>query len=136
MRPLFVALVGAVVVTHFAFLVYLPGGGFLALRRRRTIVIHVMAVAWAVGSVVLNFWCPLTALERWARARAGMAPLSPAGFIDQYVTGVFYPAWATGYVQAAALLAVVVSWILYAAGGRRRPGTGRHLPPGHIATAH
>ena len=90
MRPLFVALVGAVVVTHFAFLVYLPGW-FLALRRRRTIMIHVLAVAWAVGSVVLNFWCPLTALERWARARAGMALIESGRLHRPVCDGVFCP---------------------------------------------
>ena len=126
MRPLCVVLVWVVVVAHFVFLAYLPSGGFLALRWRRTIGVHVPVVLWGVGSVMLHFWCPLTALERWARAGAAMAPLDPAGFIDHYVTGVLYPTWAGGYVQAAAFLAVLVSWILYV--GRVRPGT--------IAAAH
>jgi hypothetical protein len=78
--------------------------------------------------VVLHFWCPLTALEQWARPRAGMAPLGSAGFIDQYITGVIYPARGTGYAQAAAFIAVVVSWIAYAVtSGRGRPTSS----PGH-----
>lgn len=133
MRPSFVALVWVVVIAHFAFLAYLPSGGFLALRWRRTIGLHVAVVLWGIGSVVLHFWCPLTTLERWARARAGMAPLSPDGFIDHYVTGVLYPASADGYVRAAAFLAVLVSWIVYAA--RRRRDRWRRAP-GRIAAAY
>lgn len=122
MRPFYTAFVWLAAGAHFAFLVYLPSGGFLALRWRRSIWLHVPVVLWGVGVVVLNFWCPLTALERWARARAGMPPLSPAGFIDHYVIGVIYPSGATGCVQAAAFTAVGVSWVVYAVTARgRRP---------------
>lgn len=125
MQPLYTALVWLTVTAHFAFLVYLPSGGFLALRWRRSIWLHVAVVFWGLGSVALHFWCPLTALEQWARPRAGMAPLSPAGFIDHYITGVLYPANATGYVQAAAFAAVLVSWGLYLLTGHRAPSSAR-----------
>jgi hypothetical protein len=114
MRPLFVALVWLVAAAHFAFLVYLPCGGFLALRWRRGIFPHLAAVLWGLSSVAVGLWCPLTSLEQWARSRAGMAPLSSAGFIDHYITGVIYPAGATGFIQAAVLVAVLVSWTGYA----------------------
>ena len=118
MRPVFVALVWAVAAAHFLFLAYLPTGGVLALRWPRTVVVHVAAVMWALGSVLLHFWCPLTGVEPWARAHAGMAPLSPAGFIDHYLTGVVYPLEASGYVQLATLIVVMASWLVYAV---RRP---------------
>ncbi|MFM9033971.1 MAG: DUF2784 domain-containing protein [Mycobacterium sp.] len=131
MRPLFVALTGLVAAAHFAFLIYLPAGGFLALRRRRSIWLHLAAVAWAIGSVAFGFWCPLTALERWARAHAGLAPLGSAGFIDHYIidhyiidhyiTGRFHPAAAAGSVQALVLAAVLVSWAGYLLSARRGP---------------
>ena len=125
MRPLFTVLVWLVADAHFAFLVYLPIGGFLALRHRRTIWLHGAAVAWAVGSVTVHLWCPLTAFEQWARARAGMSPLGSAGFIDHYITGVIYPAGWTVWVQAAVLAAVIASWAAYAIGpGRSVVTTG------------
>lgn len=114
MRLLFTVLVWLVAAAHFAFLIYLPVGGFLALRHRRTIWLHGAAVAWAAGSVTVHLWCPLTALEQWARPRAGMPPLGPSGFIDHYITGVIYPVWGTGYVQAAVLAAVIASWAAFA----------------------
>ena len=130
MRTPYTALVGLTVAAHFAFLIYLPIGGFLALRWRRSIWVHVAVVLWGLGSVALHLWCPRTALEQWARPRAGMAPLGSAGFIDHYLTGVVYPAGETGYVQAGAFTAVVVSWVLYAVTAHREPASG------HPAGAH
>ena len=113
MRPLYTALVWLVVAMHFAFLIYLPVGGFVALRWPRTIWLHVAAVLWGVATVALRLDCPLTDVERWARARAGMEPISPAGFIDHYLTGVLYPAGSSVYAHATVLLAVLASWALY-----------------------
>ena len=128
MRVLYTVAVWLVIAAHFAFLIYLPSGGFLALRWRRTIWLHVLAVAWAVGSIALHLWCPLTTLEQWLRARTGMAPLPPTGFIDHYLTGVLYPASATGYVQAGVFGAVAISWIGYAITAKS-PRPARHPNP-------
>ncbi|MBV9090297.1 MAG: DUF2784 domain-containing protein [Mycobacteriaceae bacterium] len=117
MKDFYIMVVAAVVVAHFAFLGYVAGGGFLALRWPRTIGLHVAAVLWGIGSVALHFPCPLTWLERWARAHAGMGKLPSGGFIDHYVTGVLYPAGAIGAVQAVAFGAVAISWIAFAGGG-------------------
>jgi hypothetical protein len=117
MRLVFTALVWLVVAAHFVFLIYLPVGGFLALRWRGTIWLHAGAVAWAAASVLVHVPCPLTGIERLAREHAGMAPLGPAGFIDHYI-------WYVGdyEAQAAALMVVAVSWIGYLASGYlRRP---------------
>lgn len=114
MRPLYTAAVWLVVAAHFAFLLYLPIGGFLALRWPRTLWLHAAAVLWGAATVALNLDCPLTDVERWARSRAGMPPISSAGFIDHYLTGQLYPAWGAGYVPLAVLAAVLTSWALYA----------------------
>ena len=111
------------VTAHIAFLVYLPLGGFLALRWRRTIWLHVAVVAWALGSVVVGYGCPLTDAERWARSRAGLPPLGPAGFIDHYLAGALFPAEGAGVVQAVVFAAVAVSWIAYAGSARREKWT-------------
>ncbi|ORA32485.1 DUF2784 domain-containing protein [Mycobacterium aquaticum] len=105
-------LVALTVAVHFGFIAYLVLGGFVACRWPRTIALHVTAVLWGLGSVALDLPCPLTGLERWARARAGMPPLPSAGFIAHYITGVLYPAsWVPG-VQAAVFAVVLASWVL------------------------
>ncbi|WP_163760720.1 DUF2784 domain-containing protein [Mycobacterium botniense] len=106
-------LVAMVVAVHFGFLGYVLAGGFVALRWRRSIWLHMPAVSWGIVTTVAHLDCPLTLLERWARARAGMAPLPPQGFIAHYITGVIYPAGWAGGVQVCAFGIVALSWLLY-----------------------
>lgn len=105
------------IVVHFAFLCYLVVGGFVALRWRRTIWLHVPAALWGIAITTQHLDCPLTWLERWGRAKAGMAPLPPEGFIAHYMAGVLYPASWASFVPVVVFALVAVSWVLY---GRRR----------------
>lgn len=104
--------VALIVASHLAFVGYVVVGGFLAVRWPRTLWLHVAAAFWAVLIVVAHLDCPLTWLERRARAAAGMATLPPDGFIAHYLTGVLYPpAWTTA-VEVAVLVTVLSSWAL------------------------
>jgi len=77
-------------------------------------MLHVATVLWGFGVIVFGLPCPLTELERWVRARAGLDPLPTSGFIDRYVAGVFYPVDRTGAAQALAFAAAGVSWLAFA----------------------
>ncbi|QLL09032.1 DUF2784 domain-containing protein [Mycobacterium vicinigordonae] len=112
MRKPYAAVVVGAVATHIAYLIYLPSGGFLALRWRRSCWLHVPAVCWGVAVVTMELPCPLTTLERWARARADMDPLPTTGFIGHYVDGVMLPANRIGAAQSFAFLAAAASWIV------------------------
>jgi hypothetical protein len=116
----YVIIVVLTATAHFAFIAYMVGGGFLALRWPRTIWLHVPVVIWGVAIELVDFVCPLTWLERWARAGAGMTPMPVDGFIDFYLTGVVYPDDAANLVLGGALLIVVSSWVLFALARRRR----------------
>lgn len=120
MKKMYFAAVVATVGAHFAYLMYLPIGGFLALRWPRTMVLHVPTVAWGVAVIGLELPCPLTALESWARRRADMDPLPTTGFVDRYVAGVVFPTGRTGAAQALAFVAAAVPWGVFAARHLRR----------------
>jgi hypothetical protein len=121
-----------IVALHLGFIGYVVVGGFLALRWPRSIWLHGAAVLWAVLIVVAQLDCPLTWLERYARARAGMTPLPPEGFIAHYLTGVLYPAGWSAAIEAAVLAAVGVSWVIYGrAVPRRRRYGGDHAGADH-----
>ena len=100
-------LADGVVLLHFAFVVYIAVGGFLAWRWPRTIYLHLGAVAWGIGIVVLGFSCPLTFLERALRGESSETP----GFIDRYVEGVLYPEELTPLLRGLMALAVIVSYV-------------------------
>ena len=112
--------VAATVTAHLLVLVYLAVGGFLAWRLPRTLLLHVGVVLWGIGSIVVRYPCPLTAVEQWARERAGREPLPPGGFIKHYLTGTLYPERYVVAVQVLVGLLVVVSWVGLAR-NRKRP---------------
>ncbi|MFI1919216.1 DUF2784 domain-containing protein [Nocardia sp. NPDC020380] len=103
-------LADATAVVHFAFVIYVVVGGFIAWRWRWTIWLHIPAVAWGFSTVLFKVDCPLTELENWARHKAGEAGLPSSGFIDHYITGVLYPRSDLELVRVLVVVCVVVSW--------------------------
>ena len=134
MHVFYAVLVVVTAAAHFTFVAYMLLGGFLAVRWPRTIWVHIPVVIWGIAIELINFVCPLTGLERWARPKAGMAPLDPDGFIDHYLTGAVYPDSAANLVLALALLTVLTSWSLAFRARRQRRSP---QPAGRaVSTAH
>ncbi|WP_083929409.1 DUF2784 domain-containing protein [Catelliglobosispora koreensis] len=98
-------------VFHFAFLVYVTLGGFLAWWRPWLIWPHIALAGWGFSTVLVGFDCPLTYVENWARDKAGQQGLEPTGFIDTYIEGVIYPEQYTNLLRALVAGLVLVSWI-------------------------
>jgi hypothetical protein len=110
---MYAIVVGLIVALHLAFIAYAVFGGFVALRWRRAMWLHVPAAMWGIAIATRQVDCPLTWVERWARRHAEMAPLPPDGFIAHYLTGTVYPVgWLVG-VQLASFALVAVSWAVY-----------------------
>jgi Na+(H+)/acetate symporter ActP len=101
-------LVLVVVVCHLAFIAYVVFGGFLARTWPRTLVPYAMAVGWGLVGTVVPIACPLTAIENDLRQRAG-EPTLRHGFIDQYLSGVVYPAGWGFEVRVLAMGVALVS---------------------------
>lgn len=95
---------------HYLVMAYIVLGGFVAWRWRWTMWIHLLAIAWAVTSLIFPVSCPLTALENYFRHRGGLPSLD-GGFINTYLTGVLYPAGDVRLVQVLAGVVVLVSWV-------------------------
>lgn len=100
----------ATVTVHFAFMVYVVLGGYLAWRRPATVWAHLACAGWGLATIVFGLHCPLTFVENWSRRRAGEAPLR-GGFIDTYLTGVLYPTSAKTAVLCLVIAAVAASWM-------------------------
>jgi hypothetical protein len=104
------ALATATMVVHFAALIYIGLGGFLAWRWPRAALAHVFFVAWGVAvNVIPGLPCPLTALEDHFRERQGLGPL-PGGFNEYYIYDEIVPRGLLPLVAALGILAVVVSY--------------------------
>ncbi|HEU5473011.1 MAG TPA: DUF2784 domain-containing protein [Actinophytocola sp.] len=109
------------VLVHFAALIYIGLGGFLAWRWPKTIFLHVFFALWGVAiNTVPGLPCPLTALEDSLRARQGLEPL-PGGFNEYYIYDDLIPRAWLPFVVVAAVVLLVVSYVgAYVLWRRRR----------------
>jgi hypothetical protein len=141
-RIVLVWLADAIAAVHFAYLAFIPVGGFLAARWRRLLLPHLVAVAVGTVSVTVGFDCPFTAWEQSLR-RAGGQRAYTEGFVVHYLTGRVYPhgyAWAVQVLFAicvAAAYAVIVGRRLRQRRvvhrqGSRNGSTIRSLPSGGV----
>jgi hypothetical protein len=87
-----------VVLVHGAFVAFVILGGFLVIRWRRLVWLHVPAATWGVLIEFGGWICPLTPLENTLRRRAGEAGYS-GDFVEHYVLRALYPAGLTPRVQ-------------------------------------
>ena len=97
---------------HYAYMAYMIVGGFIAWRWPKTIVVHVLAVVWAVLIVTTKIPCPITALQNNFRERAGDGPLSDS-FINVYIRGTFYPESQQTLSRVAVGVVILASWVGY-----------------------
>jgi hypothetical protein len=84
----------AVVLLHFAFVIFVVIGGVLAARWPRVVWVHIPAAFWGVVIELGGWICPLTPLENYLRTRSGAAGYE-GDFIAHYIVPVLYPAGLT-----------------------------------------
>jgi hypothetical protein len=118
------------VAVHFAFLIFVVAGGFLARRYRWLAIPHVLAAAWGVYVEARpGIVCPLTPLENLFAFRAGEAGYQE-GFIEHYLVPIIYPEGLTREMQYGLAAFVVVanaaaySWVWRRRGQARRAAGG------------
>jgi uncharacterized protein DUF2784 len=122
-----------VVLIHFGFVIFVVGGGLLALRWPAVRWVHLPAALWGAGIELTGRVCPLTPLENALRERAGEAAYS-GDFVGQHVLPVLYPNGLTRPTQLVLGLIVVgvncgiYGWV-WVRSRRRRTGTLRAPPP-------
>jgi hypothetical protein len=113
-----IGLADLVLGVHLAYVAFIPLGGFVVLRYRRVVWIHLAAVALGLVSITVGFDCPLTSWEQSLRRRGGQHPYTN-GFVDHYLKGHLYPHGYDSAVQAVCALCIVASYVLLAAQRRR-----------------
>lgn len=105
-----------VVILHVGFVLFVVGGGLLALKWPRVTWLHLPAAVWGAAVEFGGWLCPLTPLENWLR-RQGGKPSYSSDFIEHYVLPVLYPTGLTQNTQfvlgtlVLAVNAVVYGWL-------------------------
>jgi hypothetical protein len=104
---LYALLADAVVLCHFAFIVFVFGGGFLVLRWPRLAWVHLPAVVWGALVEMMGWICPLTPVENRFRELAG-ASAYRGDFVTRYLLRIIYPENLTPRIQLLLGSAVLV----------------------------
>ena len=115
-------LADAVLLVHFGVVVFVVGGLLLVvagnLLQWRWVnngwfrVAHVLAIGFVVLQAWLGKVCPLTTLESWLRARAGLRGYRHS-FIEHWVQRLLYyeaPFWVFALAYTAFGLLVLWAW--------------------------
>ena len=110
---LYRALADAVLVAHFAFVLFAVLGGLLVLRWRGAVWLHVPALAWGLLVQLANWECPLTPLESYFRRLGGEAGYA-GGFVEYYVSAILYPEHITHTFRfVLGLFLLVINLVAY-----------------------
>lgn len=120
-----------VLLVHLMFILFVAGGGALAIRWPRIAWFHIPAVGWGVWIELTGGICPLTPLENRLRAAAGTAGFD-GGFIDHYVSWFIYPPGLTRQHQLAiAVSLIVINLLVYSVAARKlsKRGNGDGAAP-------
>lgn len=122
----------AVLVLHFAFVLFVLLGGLLVLRWPRVAWLHLPAVAWAAFVEFSGRICALTPLEVALRQAAGDAGYA-GDFLEHYIVAVMYPEALPRSLQIALGAAVLLVCWRYGARARaraeRNPMAAQHALP-------
>ena len=103
----------AVVLLHFAFVLFVVFGGLLVVRWPRVIWLHVPAVIWGALVEFTGWICPLTPLENRLRGAGGTSYQDD--FIAHYLLAALYPEGLTRTGQfALGAIALGVNVMIYA----------------------
>lgn len=79
-----------VVSVHLLWILFLIFGAFWGMRNRIIKTFHVVGLGFALAIQVFGWYCPLTHLEIWLRARHDPSLAYSGSFIIQYVERIVY----------------------------------------------
>ena len=100
-------------IIHLVFIGFVVLGGFMLLKWRWLIFVHLPAVLWGVALEFQGWICPLTPLEQTLR-RMGEQQSYSGGFIQHYILPVIYPPALDDDLQfILGVLVILINVIIY-----------------------
>ena len=83
-------LANGVVFIHFFWILFLVFGAFWGVGNKTVRIFHISGLIFANAIQLFDWYCPLTHLEAWLRARQGLAATHPSSFVIYYVQKIVY----------------------------------------------
>ena len=112
---LYSALAISILFLHALFILWVVFGALLTRSRPILRWLHIGSLVWGILTELLPWPCPLTVLENWLEADAGVEPYQ-GGFLLHYLDKLVYPDMSATVLTVAGSLICVLNLALY---GRR-----------------
>jgi hypothetical protein len=106
------ALAVFVLFLHALFIVWVVFGAFVTRSRPILRWLHIASLVWGIFTELLPWPCPLTVLENWLEAKAGVQ-LYQGGFLLHYLDMLVYPDISATVLTIAGVLVCVLNLALY-----------------------
>ena len=97
---------------HALFIVWVVFGAFVTRSRPLLRWLHIASLVWGILTELLPWPCPLTVLENWLEANAGVQPYQGA-FLLHYLDKLVYPDISATVLTVAGVLVCVLNLALY-----------------------
>ena len=103
----------AVLFLHGLFIFWVIFGALLVRSRPILRWLHIASLVWGILTELLPWPCPLTLLENWLEARAGVEPYQ-GGFLLHYLDRLVYPDISPTVLTVAGVFVCSLNLALYA----------------------
>ena len=120
----YLVLAVAVLTLHLLWILWVIFGALLTRRRRALRWFHILSLIYSILIEALP-WppCPLTVLETWLEAAAGVTPYQ-GSFLVHYLEATVYPDVPLSWLIAGAVLVAMINGGVYIRRFRRRDDRG------------
>ena len=105
-------LAACVLVLHGLFILWVVFGAILTRSRPALRWLHITSLIWGILTELLPWPCPLTLLENWLEAQAGVEPYK-GGFLLHYLDKLVYPDISLTILTMAGVLVCALNLGLY-----------------------
>jgi uncharacterized protein DUF2784 len=115
---LYSGLATAVLFMHGLFILWIVFGALLTGSRPVLRRFHIASLIWGILTELLPWPCPLTLLENYLEARAGIEPYQ-GRFLLHYLDRLVYPNVSATALTVVGVIVCAFNLILYALQARR-----------------
>ncbi len=109
------ALAVCALVLHALFILWVVFGALMTRSRPILRWLHIASLVWGILTELTPWPCPLTELENWFEAKAGIQPYQ-GGFLLHYMDKLVYPDISATLLSIAGVIVCVFNLVVY---GRR-----------------
>ena len=106
------ALAVSVLLLHALFILWVVFGALLTRWRPILRWLHIASLVWGILTELLPWPCPLTVLENWFEAKAGVEPYQ-GGFLIHYLDKLVYPDISATVLTVAGVVICVLNLAFY-----------------------